>query len=248
MALRRPCSWLARRFISPPSRRRSGMAPSNRPLRVMSASAAAASLVALARPAFVAVQGLTTSRRMQAASSSVQPLPEQPPVAAASPAGAGAVAGTWAAAACLGVAASRRPARTSRKFFGGDKAEEKKVEKMEAKEAFDAFKPDTYGNLTMDDVKKYGVAGTLSYVITELVFWALAFPTEFAIFWKIEGRWPDLAIDTDKATVFGFVFAAANIARACLPLRFGAALAIAPWVDENIVQPFQKGEKKAESN
>ena len=31
------------------------------------------------------------------------------------------------------------------------------------------------------------------------------------------------------------VFAASNVARLLLPLRFGAALAMAPWVDENIM-------------
>ena len=36
--------------------------------------------------------------------------------------------------------------------------------------------------------------------------------------------------------VFGMVFAASNIARLLLPLRFGAALAMAPWVDENIMR------------
>lgn len=226
------------------------MAPNNRPLRIVSASAAAASLVALARPAFIAVQGLGRPAQVQG---HVQHVPEQPAMAASSPVSSGAVVGTWALATCVGVVASRRPARTSRNFFGGDKAEEKKapakeaMESKEPKEPFDVFKPDTYGNITMEDVKKYGQAGTLSYVITELLFWAIAFPSEFAIFYQTFGRWPDLSIDADKATVFGFIFAASNIARAVLPLRFGAALAIAPWVDENIIQRFQKGdEAKAE--
>ena len=35
--------------------------------------------------------------------------------------------------------------------------------------------------------------------------------------------------------VFGMVFAASNVARLLLPLRFGAALAMAPWVEENIM-------------
>jgi hypothetical protein len=30
--------------------------------------------------------------------------------------------------------------------------------------------------LSMDDVKKYGVAGTVAYVLTELAFWVVAFP------------------------------------------------------------------------
>ena len=38
-----------------------------------------------------------------------------------------------------------------------------------------------------------------------------------------------------RPQVFGMVFAASNVARLLLPLRFGAALAMAPWVDENIM-------------
>jgi hypothetical protein len=41
---------------------------------------------------------------------------------------------------------------------------------------------------------------------------------------------------------FGMVFAASNIARLLLPLRFGAALAMAPWVDENIMRRGSPGE------
>ena len=43
---------------------------------------------------------------------------------------------------------------------------------------------------------------------------------------QLPGSWPQ---------VFGMVFAASNVARLLLPLRFGAALAMAPWVDENIM-------------
>mmetsp|Transcript_4657 Transcript_4657/g.11291 ORF Transcript_4657/g.11291 Transcript_4657/m.11291 type:complete len:345 (+) Transcript_4657:74-1108(+) len=112
------------------------------------------------------------------------------------------------------------------------------------KKEFDVWNPDTYGSLTMEDVQKYGTAGTIAYVLTELLFWAIALPNEVFLFYKTAGRWPDFDIDADKAAVFGFVFAASNIARALLPLRFGAALAIAPWVDENIVNPGQKTTKK----
>jgi len=120
--------------------------------------------------------------------------------------------------------------------------EEKTTTAME----FDVFKPDTYGNITMEDVKKYGTAGTVAYVVTELAFWAIALPTEIAIFYQTAGRWPNFEIDADKAAVFGFVFAASNIARLCLPLRFGAALALAPWVDENIINPGKKSESTKE--
>lgn len=70
-----------------------------------------------------------------------------------------------------------------------------------AKEAFDVWQPSTYGNITMEDVKKYGTAGTISYVITELIFWALAFPTEVFIYLQTAGHWPDFSKPEESAAV-----------------------------------------------
>jgi len=113
--------------------------------------------------------------------------------------------------------------------------DEKQASAEEESKEFDVMDPSTYGNITMDDVKKYGAAGTAAYVLTELAFWAIAVPSECFTFYYTAGRWPDWSSTTDQAAVLGFVFAASNIARLCLPLRFGAALALAPWVDENIM-------------
>jgi len=90
--------------------------------------------------------------------------------------------------------------------------------------------------LSMADVKKYGVAGTVAYILTELAFWAVAFPVASTALYQSTGHWPDVINDsTDRTTVLGFIFAGANIARLLVPLRLGAALALAPWVDENII-------------
>jgi len=90
--------------------------------------------------------------------------------------------------------------------------------------------------LSMADIKKYGVSGTLAYVLTELAFWLVAFPVAAVALYKSSGHWPDVINDTtDRAAVLAFIFAGANIARAFVPLRLGAALALAPWVDENIL-------------
>jgi len=95
---------------------------------------------------------------------------------------------------------------------------------------------DTKPQFSMDDVKKFGVAGTVAYVLTELAFWAVAFPVASTALYQSTGHWPDVVNDvTDRATVLGFIFAGANVARLAVPLRFGAALALAPWVDENII-------------
>jgi hypothetical protein len=90
--------------------------------------------------------------------------------------------------------------------------------------------------LSMADVKKYGVAGTVAYVLTELAFWAVAFPVASTALYQTTGHWPDVIHETqDRAAVLGFILAGANIARLLVPLRLGAALALAPWVDTNLL-------------
>ena len=98
---------------------------------------------------------------------------------------------------------------------------------------------------TAADIKKYGVAGTLAYILTELAFWAVAFPVASATFYNTAGHWPDFSDGADRTAVLAFIFAGANVARLVVPLRFGAAFALAPWVDENIVQKFGGGEGDA---
>lgn len=99
--------------------------------------------------------------------------------------------------------------------------------------------------LSMADIKKYGVAGTVAYVLTELAFWIVAFPVAATALYQSTGHWPDVLNDNgDRAAVLAFIFAGANVARAFVPLRFGAALALAPWVDENILSRMGKGSSK----
>ena len=81
----------------------------------------------------------------------------------------------------------------------------------------------------------------MAYVLTELAFWAVAFPVASTLFYQSVGHWPDVINDGgDRAAVLASVFAGANIARLLVPLRFGAALALAPWVDENLINREQK--------
>jgi hypothetical protein len=93
--------------------------------------------------------------------------------------------------------------------------------------------------ITYNDVKKFGVSGTVAYVLTELVFWAVAFPVASALFTQNVGHAPDLFNSAeDRTAVLASIFVGANVARLAVPLRFGVALAAAPWVDENIVKRF----------
>ena len=109
---------------------------------------------------------------------------------------------------------------------------------------FEGFSLPSFGGdgenaITYDDVKKFGVSGTIAYVLTELAFWAVAFPVAAALFTQANGHAPDLFNSgEDRAAVIASIFVGANVARLAVPLRFGVALAAAPWVDENIVQRF----------
>ena len=49
--------------------------------------------------------------------------------------------------------------------------------------------------LDMDMLKKYGVAGTVAYILTELAFWAVAFPVAAALLYQTTGHWPDVFQD-----------------------------------------------------
>lgn len=99
--------------------------------------------------------------------------------------------------------------------------------------------------LSMADVKKYGVAGTVAYVLTELAFWIIAFPVAATALYQSTGHWPDVVAEpSDRAAVLAFIFAGANVARLLVPLRLGAALALAPWVDENLLSG--RGKESAE--
>lgn len=90
--------------------------------------------------------------------------------------------------------------------------------------------------LSMADVKKFGFSGTVAYILTELAFWAVAFPVASTALYKTTGHWPDVFnVPEDRGAVLAFIFGAANIARLLVPVRLGAALALAPWVDENII-------------
>ena len=91
------------------------------------------------------------------------------------------------------------------------------------------------------DLKAIGVAGVVAYILTELAFWAVAFPVATASYYNLNGHWPDFSSGDDRTAVLAFIFAGANIARLVVPLRLAAALAITPWTDENIVKRFGIG-------
>ena len=79
-------------------------------------------------------------------------------------------------------------------------------------------------------VKAFGAAGTASYVIVELAFWAAALPAAIAWYRVAEGSWLDLSIPADKAKLLGAGAVFINVVRFFVPFRLAAALTLAPAV------------------
>lgn len=89
-------------------------------------------------------------------------------------------------------------------------------------------------SLSMDNVKQYGAAGTVSYVLVELAFWAVALPVAVGWYRVAEGSWLDLGDPGDKARLLGAGTVFINGVRLLVPLRLTAALALAPWVSRGM--------------
>eukprot|EP00873_Tetraselmis_striata_P007467 jgi/Tetstr1/427731/TSEL_017855.t1 len=86
----------------------------------------------------------------------------------------------------------------------------------------------------MGKIKSYGIAGTLSYIITELMFWAVAIPAAAYSYHSTTGEW--LSWSTDKAQLVGIAAGFVTVVRFAVPLRMAAALALTPTVDSLIVK------------
>ena len=96
----------------------------------------------------------------------------------------------------------------------------------------------------MDRVKSFGKAGTLSYIIVELVFWAAALPVAVGWFRVADGTWLDLNDPVDKAKLLGAGAVFINGVRALVPLRLAAALALAPAVESALGSGGDDGEEQ----
>mmetsp|Transcript_9672 Transcript_9672/g.27658 ORF Transcript_9672/g.27658 Transcript_9672/m.27658 type:complete len:187 (-) Transcript_9672:263-823(-) len=94
----------------------------------------------------------------------------------------------------------------------------------------------------MAQIKSYGISGTISYIITELMFWAIALPAAAYSYHSSTGEW--LSWSTDKAQLVGIAAGFVTVVRFAVPLRMAAALALTPLVERTIVKRSQeaKGE------
>lgn len=82
----------------------------------------------------------------------------------------------------------------------------------------------------MAKIKSFGIAGTLSYVVTELAFWAIALPGAWFGYHASTGTW--LSFDTDRPQLVGIAAAFVTGVRFAVPLRMGVALALVPTMKQ----------------
>merc|ERR1719502_704104 len=96
---------------------------------------------------------------------------------------------------------------------------------------------------TMTKIKSAGTAGIVSYALTELTFWVISVPLAIGGVAVTTGQLPDLTDQSGQAATAGYAFVFLNFARAIVPFRIALALALTPWVDDNIMVRFKKPEE-----
>ena len=90
-------------------------------------------------------------------------------------------------------------------------------------------------------IKDAGTAGAISYALWEAAFWGLSVPICLFSYRQVTGHWPSWQDGEDVRKVGLEAFAFVNIARLAVPIRIGLALSTIPWVEQNIVNLFNKG-------
>jgi hypothetical protein len=99
---------------------------------------------------------------------------------------------------------------------------------------------------TMTKIKSAGTAGIVSYALTEGAFWVISIPLAITAVTISTGSVPDTSTQEGMAAVGGYSFAFLTFARTVVPLRIAFALALTPWVDDNIMSRFKKEEDVGE--
>lgn len=76
------------------------------------------------------------------------------------------------------------------------------------------------------DIGKYGVAGLVAFVGTELAFWMVALLAALVLYHPNNGgHWPNIESGDDPDAVVAFIFAAMTVVQVLLPVRFSLGLA-----------------------
>ena len=88
---------------------------------------------------------------------------------------------------------------------------------------------------SIENIKDAGTAGIVSYAITEGGFWLISIPLSIYGASISTGSVPDLSTQNGISIVGGYSLGLLTFARFLVPLRIALALAITPWVKENII-------------
>jgi hypothetical protein len=104
--------------------------------------------------------------------------------------------------------------------------------------------PKQNGGNSFDIVKSKGTSGIISYVITEVMFWALVIPIIIASYHGSNQEWLNFANTEDRAKILALAGIYVTSIRLAVPLRLGVAVAIIPWVEENIANNFSNDTKQ----
>jgi hypothetical protein len=97
-------------------------------------------------------------------------------------------------------------------------------------------------------IKNAGTAGAISYALWEAVFWGLSIPICLFSYRQVTGHWPNWQDGEDVRKVGLEAFAFVNIARLAVPIRIGLALSTIPWVEQNIVNRFNRSLVEVDPN
>ena len=89
-------------------------------------------------------------------------------------------------------------------------------------------------------IRNAGTVGATSYALWEAAFWELSVPICLFSYREVTGHWPNWQDGEDVRKVGLEAFAFVNIARLAVPIRIGFALSTIPWVEQNIVNRFNK--------
>ena len=92
--------------------------------------------------------------------------------------------------------------------------------------------------VSFDIVKSKGTSGIISYVITEVMFWSLCIPIIIASYHGSNQEWLNFSNSEDRAKILALAGVYVTSIRLAVPFRLGVAVAIIPWVEENITNNF----------
>lgn len=127
-------------------------------------------------------------------------------------------------------------------FGGGNKVDGKVVPTKKGGKQVDEEEEMDENKKLLQQVKDAGVAGIISYVFWEWVFWGISIPVCIFTYQAATGHFPDFSNQEDLSKLGAEAFAFVNVARFAIPLRIGLALSTTPWVQANIVDKFNKGD------